>query len=281
VATSKSLGVLPAAGRAPRRPQVALESRLCQRFAGFQRAVVDLVAADAVCASSGSLRLSRRRRAFAAKYFIDDATNHGGEGGEKQIKARLYRLDLTRLPPQRRCPGAVQASSEAGSATFWLGRAQLPAPRRHTGKQAVAMQPPSWVVQRQHHAAPGVASLRAQASSRAWCAGRDGQRLVEQRDARRLHRKLRQPRALALARERASGRSARSASSQVARCGARSGGAEGPALSSVEGVMAERDEIGHAAEKTRLRRPAQQANVLRAGERGRSTTGWRREVPVL
>jgi len=88
-----------------------------------------------------------------------------------------------------------------------------------------------------------------------------GQRLVEQGDARRLHRQLRQPRALALAAgqggERARGEIGQFPGGEVRR--QIRGGAEG--------VMAERDEIGHAAEEPAFVALRQEADVLRADER--------------
>ena len=176
---------------------------------------------------------------------------------------RPFKRESGPLPPQRRRARAVQGFERVRGEQPGR-RAQLPAPVAVQEQQAVAVAGgPVGVVQGQRHAAAGV-GLAARPGQQPGLMRRVemGQRLVEQRDARRLHRQLRQPRALALAAgqggERAAGEVGQFPAGEVRRqIGQRS----------PERKMPERDEVGHAAEKSALVALRQQADVLRAGQR--------------
>ena len=102
---------------------VALEAGLRQGLAGFQCAIVELVAADAVCGYGQNLRTGLGgARLLAAEYFIDDATNHEvREGRWRQVRPKdpVFMRCLRRF-------GAVNCD-------FWDYTGWFQRPCRHSG----------------------------------------------------------------------------------------------------------------------------------------------------
>jgi hypothetical protein len=183
---------------------VALVSGLRQRLAGFQRAVVELVAADAVFGLRQNLRAVAAARGLRPNTLLMmRRIMECARAVNKQIAIiQAGRNGASPAPAATapRVPGPYRASSEAGvSSSAGLPSCQRPSPNRNSRRsQWQAAQLGSCRVSTTLF--PASASLARPGQQPGLMRGVEmGQRLVEQGDARRLHRQLRQPRALALA----------------------------------------------------------------------------------